>query len=275
MRLLLVVLIAMVALYGAICAHLYLDQDTLIYYPTRDSEETLRTAAAAAGFLPWVDAQGQHLGWQSKDGDPQRTLLVFHGNARDALNRSYYLTSCRQAGDDRKIYLFEYPGYGARSGKPSEQSLTETAIAALDLLTAQPGHRVWLLGESLGSGVAAAVAAARPTQTAAVVLVTPFDTFVNAASAHYPWIPLSLLLHTRFDSVTNLKKYDGPVAFLLASDDSVVPAALGRRLFESYPGQKKLWEIPEATHNDVPLLLRDWTSVVRWIETQPARNPQS
>jgi hypothetical protein len=43
--------------------------------------------------------------------------------------------------------------------------------------------------------------------------------------------------------------YDGPVAFLVAGNDEIVPATLARRLYESYRGPKWLFEQPDAGHN--------------------------
>ena len=34
--------------------------------------------------------------------------------------------------------------------------------------------------------------------------------------------------------------------------DTTVPARFGRKLFEEYSGQKRLWEVPLAAHNDLP-----------------------
>jgi pimeloyl-ACP methyl ester carboxylesterase len=38
---------------------------------------------------------------------------------------------------------------------------------------------------------------------------------------------------------------------LVGNSDQVVPAKLGRRLFESYQGPKRLWEVPNGTHASI------------------------
>jgi pimeloyl-ACP methyl ester carboxylesterase len=60
-----------------------------------------------------------------------------------------------------------------------------------------PAHVV-LMGRSLGSGVAVHVAAKR--KVGGVILVTPLDSLVNVARAHYPIFPVGLMLKHRFDS---------------------------------------------------------------------------
>jgi fermentation-respiration switch protein FrsA (DUF1100 family) len=43
------------------------------------------------------------------------------------------------------------------------------------------------------------------------------------------------------------------VAVLLAGRDEVIPTDLGRALFDSYTGPKKLWLEPDLGHNDLHL----------------------
>jgi len=48
-----------------------------------------------------------------------------------------------------------------------------------------------------------------------------------------------------------LSTYRGPVAMLVAGDDTVVPERFGRRLYEAYNGPKRLWEFPGGNHGTV------------------------
>jgi len=201
---LMIYLLALPILYIAICTYLYFQQDSMVFHPMHEAEATLDELAISKGFGPWTNASGQRIGWQSLKGDPANCWLVVHGNGGYALGRNHYRNYAKSSGDP-KIYLLEYPGYGARSGTPTEPSLTTAAIDAIDTLAHDPSRRVWLLGESLGSGVASAAVAQRPDKIAGLLLVTPYNTLPAAASSHYPWLPVSLLLRTRFDSETNLR----------------------------------------------------------------------
>ena len=51
------------------------------------------------------------------DPDARYRMLVFHGNAGYALNRDYFVTGLRALGSQWDVFLFEYPGYGAREGR--------------------------------------------------------------------------------------------------------------------------------------------------------------
>jgi 4-amino-4-deoxy-L-arabinose transferase-like glycosyltransferase len=87
----------------------------------------------------------------------------------------------------------------------------------------------------------------------ALLLITPWDRIEHVARHHYPWLrvlPVGWLLRDRYDSVANLAGYRGRVGVAIAGNDSIVPPALGRALFETLPEPKRLWIIAAADHND-------------------------
>ena len=236
----------------------------MIFFPTRESAESLKDTARRSGYEPWENSRGELIGWVSRGGDPANALIVFHGNGGNALMRAYLATLPEAGSPGRKTYLLEYPGYGGRQGVPAQKNLVEAGVEAVDEVRRIGGKRIWVLGESLGTGVASQVAAQRPGQVNAVFLLTPFDSLSNAAAAHYPWLPCRWLVRHPFDSAAALKNYPGPVAFLVAGQDSVVPARLGKRLYEEREGPKRLWVDEEADHNDGRLLMGNWAEASAW-----------
>lgn len=222
-------------------------QKSLIYFPARAAEAVLLNEASRVGLEPWRDLHGSLIGWKRPvRGSLARRLLVFHGNAGFALDR-VYLAALPAA--DWEVLLFEYPGYGARPGSPGEAVIKRAALAALDEVT-QPGEPpLYLAGESLGTGVAAWLASQRPDAVPGLILITPMTSLTDVAARHYPFLPVGWLMTERFDSLAALRGYEGPVAFVLAGRDEIVPVDLGRRLHARYAGPKRLWEQPQAGHN--------------------------
>jgi hypothetical protein len=250
--------------YLAILVLLYLRQDQMVFLPSRDDAAELDEVAAAQGFQPWRNPSGERIGWVSDSGDPGRPLLICHGNAGYALHRAYYRDFLKGQGSLMKVFLLEYPGYGARPGPPSETTTIAAAREAFDLL-AGTGAVITVLGESLGSGVASALAAERAGQVAGLVLVTPYDSLTNTAESHYPWLPIRWLLRTRFDSAERLRAYPGPVAFVVGEFDRTVPTRLGLRLYETYAGRKKLWLVPGAGHDVSDCLGTQWGEIAAFL----------
>ena len=225
-------------------------QRQMIYFPEVAPEAALVDTANRIGIQAWRNTQGQLIGWRTPSiRDSARQLVVFHGNAGHALYRQYYAAGFLSQGSDWQVYLFEYPGYGARTGAPSEAEIKARATEALDELLAENPAPLYLVGESLGSGVASYIAGNFKEKVGGVLLVTPFTSLADVASEHYGMLPVSALLSERYDSVTALGMYHGPVAFLVAGNDEIVPATLGRKLHETYRGPKWLLEQSGAGHN--------------------------
>nr|WP_306672338.1 alpha/beta fold hydrolase [Geothrix fuzhouensis] len=224
----------------------------MMYFPDRETEPEALQRAVGIRLVSWQDAQGRLLGWRRAARLGRARVLVLHGNAGDALGRAGYLPVLEAAGFEG--VLLEYPGYGPREGERSEASLVADARAALRRLNEESGAPVFLLGESLGSGVAVQVAAAEPKSVAGLLLATPFARMTEVAAHHYPYLPMSLILRDRWDSLGAIHGYHGPVAIVVAGRDEVVGAAQGRRLAQGTVGPVRVWEVPQASHNELPMI---------------------
>jgi alpha-beta hydrolase superfamily lysophospholipase len=228
-------------------------QRQLIYFPGKGHADELSGLASSIGLQAWHDENGMAIGWKSTGKrHAHNRMLVFHGNAGYALDRHYFVTGLQAADDKWDVFLFEYPGYGAREGTTSEANFQTTATQALETLLAADSRPVFILGESLGSGIASYLAASFPQQVAGLLLVTPFSSLVDVAAHHYPFLPVRILLQERYDSMEALSHYRGPVAFLLAGRDEVVTTELGQQLYNSYHGPKWLHVEAHAGHNTLP-----------------------
>lgn len=228
-------------------------QRSLLYFPTRDSESALLAVARSAGLQPWRDGTGAIIGWKSatRAQPAANRLVVFHGNAGYALNRTYYVEGFEQldAGRTWEVYLFEYPGYGARPGELGEASFNAAALAAIRTLAEADARPISVLGESIGSGPACFLAKAEPQRISGVVLITPFRRLLDVAAHHYPFLPVRLILRDRWDNATALADFRGRLAVRLAGEDEIIPTAHGRQLFDGFAGPKRLWIEPDSNHN--------------------------
>lgn len=222
-------------------------QRSLIYHPPRFDAGEVSAFAQKKGFRPWTNGVGERIGWMRSGGarKEQGSVLVLHGNAGSAVERSY-LVEPIQAGTGRDVYVLEYPGFCGRSGKPSQESLTSAASEGLGLL-AKAGP-VFVVGESLGTGVACHLAGNHPEQVVGLILLTPFDSLTSTAKHHYPLLPVGWILRDRYPSDEWLRGYRGKVGIVVGTADRVVPAVLGRRLHAGYAGPKRLWEFEGEDH---------------------------
>ena len=248
-----------------------LNQQSMLYFPAQAAEASLLREAARSGLEPWRAKDGTLAGFRSlapnDDPRPRATILVLHGNAGHALDRSPYVPLLRAAAPDHalSVHILEYPGYGARAGTPSQEAFVDAAADAL--ATLPQGEPVILLGESIGSGVAAGLAAREPGRVAGLVMVTPFDNLASVARHHYPLLPVQWIMRDKFPAAQWLQDYRGPGVFLLAGTDDIVPAQFGRALHDSYRGPKKLISAPDAGHNDIVHGLSDagWREALAFV----------
>jgi hypothetical protein len=226
-------------------------QNRILYQPRRGSEEAFIAAGGRENIRPWRDAQGRLIGWHRANPRAANRLVVFHGNAGCALDRGYYMDAFEHVGGgaDWEVWLFEYPGYGPRPGSPGRSAFIPAGRTALQGLLAADSRPLFLLGESIGSGTACALAGEIPERIAGLALVVPIARLLDVAREKFPWLPVGLLLRDRFDNIASLASYHGPVAVVVASSDEVVGAAQGRTLHAAYGGPKLLIVLDGAGHN--------------------------
>ena len=221
-------------------------QRSFIYHPRVYRPADVDLMARASDLVRWTNASGENIGFKRLAArQPARgSVMVMYGNGSTAVNSAHYAGDIQQvAAFD--VYILEYPGYEDRPGPPTQKKLFTAAAVALQMLPAnQP---VYLVGESLGTGVASYLAGTSPNRIAGMILLSPFTSLVAVANYHFPILPW-LLLTDRFPAKKYLKNYHGKVGITVDGRDTVVPEKFGLRLYHGYIGPKKLWQFPDGTH---------------------------
>jgi pimeloyl-ACP methyl ester carboxylesterase len=237
-RLALAAITAIALAYVAVCVFVFAIQRSLIYYPQPSSLGGRDTTVT----LPVADA---HVVASVRERPGANAVVYFGGNAEDVTQS---IAGLEAAFPAHALYLLHYRGYGHSAGTPSEAALVGDGLTLFDL--AQRGHAsVEVVGRSLGSGIAVQVAAARPA--ARLALVTPYDSLVAIASAHFPVLPVAWLLRDRFESDRHAASVDAPTLLIAADRDEVIPRASTERLLAHFkPGVAAL-RVVAGDHNSV------------------------
>lgn len=237
--------IVLVALAGIALAAAAAFQRQLQYFPTRNDAD----GRGDGTFQPWRDAAGIFWGYVRGSPSPRRVVLFFHGNGGEALDRAWVGRWIDDPGV--VLILVEYPGYGAKAGSPTEEALYRDAEMAFDRAAREWfGIPVTVVGESLGSAVAAYLASRRPVDR--IALISPLSSAVDVGRKHYPYLPVKWLLIDRFPASDHVLKAKAPLFVVHGSEDEIVPPELGRRVFDAYPSpQKRFLELPRVGHNDI------------------------
>jgi fermentation-respiration switch protein FrsA (DUF1100 family) len=245
---------AIVLVYFTIIVGMYIGQRKLIYHPDASLGTPLSHNIPEVEAINLSSSDGLNItSWFKNTSSDKLVLIFFHGNSGHIGNLVAKIRPYVDAGFG--ILLVGYRGYGGNQGKPSEKGLYEDAATALEflLLSGVTSNRWVLYGESLGSAIAVEMAARFnfTAPVASVVLEAPFTSMADAAKAHYPFIPIKLLLKDKYNSLSKIEKITSPLMVLHGDIDKIVPQKLGIKLFDAANDPKySLW-INGAGHNDL------------------------
>jgi hypothetical protein len=246
--------------YLTLCVFLFFLQNSLTY-PIKATGADLPTAAAVKlagefGLVPWehtTPGASAPQGYVRPDFThpaPRGTIVVFHGNGGWCADRMEYIDAFTQRGF--RVFLYEYPGYGGRPGRPGESAIVPDAQALVRSLDQAGFGPVYIWGESLGAGVAAAVCRDPALPVHGLVLLTPWDNIANVGLSFYPFIPVRLLMIDKYDSIANLEHFAHPVCVVRSGDDEIIPPPLTLNLYAHLPDPKKMIVHPGSGHNTWP-----------------------
>jgi len=246
------VLLLMLVVVGMVVGAIWALQRQLIYFPDTTKVPPAGDVIAGARDVTLHTEDGLELDAWFVPADPDRDLrlavLLAPGNGGNRLGRADFAEELSSRG--LAVLLLDYRGYGGNPGTPSEEGLIADALAgamALEDLGFPPERTIYF-GESLGTGVVAALQAKRPP--AGLVLRSPFTELAEVGSHHYPWLPVRLLLRDRFPVLEHLRESDVPVTVVYGDQDEVVPSQLSAQVAEEAPALVEEVVLPGADHND-------------------------
>jgi len=238
-------------LYAATLTWLWWHQEKLLFAPVVLPANQLLAEASDIHEV-WVDVPGARLSaLHLRLPNPKGVVFFLHGNggALDTwfVNPEYY----RAVNFD--LFMIDYRGYGKSSGNiASEVQLHADVAAAWAAVAPQyAGRKVVIYGRSLGSGLAAGLAAEMSLRRAPdlTVLVSPYTSMGALAAAHYRWVPQWVLRYPmRTDAL--IDKIRGPVLLIHGEQDPLIPPSHSDSLLSVMP-TAALIKIAGAAHNDL------------------------
>jgi uncharacterized protein len=205
------------------------------------------------------------LAWFVAPAPDRPLILYFHGNANGLADRGARFRKLTETGDG--LLAVEYRGYPGSTGSPSEDGLLrdgEATYAKALELGLRP-NRIVAMGESLGTGVAADLAARHPV--AALVLDSPYSAAVDVAAARYWMFPVRLLMRDQFRSDEKIGKVSAPVLMAHGTADRSIAIGFGERLFALANEPKTFIRVDGAGHLALGEVI---PQVLQWIDQQMA-----
>jgi uncharacterized protein len=228
--------------------------EDVLFFPGAFFDRTWRGPPPALGIeevrLASTDGETVHGWWLVPAGwrPEQGAVLYSHGNGRNISTLGGAMGRWRDHLG-RAVLIYDYPGYGKSSGWPNESGCYAAGDAAYGWLIGErkvPAREVVLVGESLGTAVAAELATRHEHRL--LVLIHPFTSAPDIAREQFPFVPARWLVRKRMGTREKMGRVKGPVFITHGDADRVVPFAMGRELFEAAPGPKRFLALADHPH---------------------------
>jgi len=188
--------------------------------------------------------------WLASEHDPANApvLLYLHGARWNVEGSAPRIRRMQELGFS--VLAIDYRGFGKSTpGLPSEDMAYEDARAAWDWLAAKyPERPRYIFGHSLGGAVAIDLAAKVQDERGTIVEGTFTSISDVASTMKWGWLPVSLLITQRFESVKKVAKVGAPLLVVHGDNDNLIKSELGRKLYEAAQGRKRFVLVQGGSH---------------------------
>jgi alpha-beta hydrolase superfamily lysophospholipase len=184
-------------------------------------------------------------------------ILYFHGNGEIAADYDELSQFYRRLG--ASLLVVDYRGYGQSTGTPRASSLISDAIAvyrqcrdpASSLGLA--GRRLFVMGRSLGSAAALAIAEQAGEDLAGLILESGFADTLGLIRRLGGVLPIGAdEARDGFGNLARIGTVTVPTLIIHGEEDRIIPFADAEALFQAAAApDKRLVRIALAGHNDL------------------------
>jgi len=183
-------------------------------------------------------------------------LLYLHGARLDLAGSAFRIEQLRDFGFS--VLAIDYRGFGYSTNElPSETGVLEDAAAAWHWLGQHhPDRPRYLYGHSLGGAIGVQLAAKLSEGPASdapsgVILENTFTSIGELFSTFkWGWLPISMLITQRFDSLSTVPRIKAPLLIVHGSADGLVPYRFGQALYEKATAAKRFLLVEGGNHSN-------------------------
>lgn len=244
----------MVTGYLAVLGVLWWKQESLLFQP-EVLQADHRFDVPSDVHETFVDVPGARLNaLHMRLPQPDGVVFYLHGNGGSLdswfVNHDFY----RQLNVD--LFMIDYRGYGKSTGRNTDEAqlMADVTAAWHSIAPQYAGKPVVFFGRSLGTGVAAKLAASLPPaqRPALLILVSPYVSLQAMAAQLYPYVPTALMRYPlKTDEALLSMQAPRPNVLLVHGDrDTLIPYANSERLAGLMPGIG-LRRVEGAGHGDL------------------------
>jgi uncharacterized protein len=247
MKLLLKALKITIVGYVVICILLYFFQEKLIFFPEKLPKTYKFNFGDECKEINIITKDQKSLsGLLFKSGNSRGLIFYLHGNA-GSLN-SWGQVAKTYTNLHYDVFILDYRGYGKSEGSINgQQQLFDDVQSAYDLLKNNyPENRIVVLGYSVGTGLAAKIAATNNPRL--LILQAPYYSMSDMMRHAYPVIPTFIL---KYKLRTNefIEDCKMPVVIFHGNQDEVIYYGSSLKLKEEFKNGDTLITLRGQGHN--------------------------
>ncbi len=236
--------------YVGLCLIFYFLQDYFFFRP-----EILPKNFEYAYAFPFDEVNfemedgGQINGLHFKVPNSKGVVFYLKGNSRSIKGWAKFAKDFVGKGYD--FFMIDYRGFGKSSGRRTETTLYNDAQTVYKWLSSEYEEEdIVLYGRSLGSGIAARIAAWNKPRM--LILDSPYYSFLYQVKRYGFILPLRWLLRYKIRTDQFIKKVTCPIFVIHGTKDRLISFKQGKRLAELTSDRSELVAIEGAGHNNLP-----------------------
>jgi len=255
--------------YLAIVALFYFVQHKFVFIPDHRDFNNCQPMQYYGAQPVTVEGQQKIRLYLKQSENPQKWMIIFHGNAGTACDRFYFVDGFSQ--DSLNIVVAEYPGYAGDRTPFEQKNLLNNALAVYDHIQSLNSNKlpIYVFGESLGTGVATFVASQR--ETAGLILHSAYNSVAEVGKDRFPYLPVRQLARFPFPANLWAKKVQCPVLAFHGTADDVIPIRFAEKQIKNFSNTVDFVKVPGAGHNEIldKAGSEYWQKVKSFLDSQP------
>ena len=263
------IIIGIFITYLLLCLLLYLLQNKLLFYPEKLPRDYSFKFETPFEEIYYQTAPGITINALKFTAEhPAGIIYYLHGNAGSLRNWGYVADIFVQAGYD--CLIIDYRSYGKSTGEMTKAGTIHDVQYIYDKIKEDyEEDKITLYGRSLGSGMAACLAARNQPQR--LILESPYYSLRDVASHVMPIVP-SFLLRFNFNTYQYLPKTNCPVYIFHGTEDEVIYYGSSQKLKKYFKASDQLITIENGGHNNL-ITFAEYRKHLQEV-LQPGKSPQ-
>ncbi len=249
MKTLLILITVILGIYLLLMALVYFFQEKMIFLPTTLSEDyTFQYENFEERNISMTDGKILHA-LLFKAEDAQGVIFYLHGNAGSLEGWGSVADTFTDL--NYEIFIPDYRGYGKSEGTISSEAQLHRDIQTLydHLKEAYPENRIIILGHSIGSGMAAKLAAENDPKL--LILQAPYYSLPDLAENTPPLnIFPKILFKYRLETFKYLQQTKVPVVVIHGDEDEVIYYGSSVKLQQEFKPKDTLITLQGYGHNN-------------------------